>query len=99
MKLDVFDIAPNPTRVRLYLAEKVAAGAENDVAQSTVSLSDGEQKLPEVSKWRFLCDNLERPFHPRASPREISRCRPLEMTLDDYLGISTRRTSPARQRG
>jgi glutathione S-transferase len=50
MKLYVFIVAPNPTRVRLYLAEKVAAGAEIDVGQITVSLSDGEQKLPEHRK-------------------------------------------------
>lgn len=47
MKLYVFNVAPNPTRVRLYLAEKGAAGAQLDVAQVTVDLRAGEQKSPE----------------------------------------------------
>jgi glutathione S-transferase len=50
MKLYVFIVAPNPTRVRLYLAEKAAAGAEIDVDEITVSLSEGEQKLPQHLK-------------------------------------------------
>ncbi|MCP3983411.1 MAG: glutathione S-transferase family protein [bacterium] len=50
MKLYVFIVAPNPTRVRLYLAEKAAAGAEIDVEQITVSLRDGEQRLSEHLK-------------------------------------------------
>ncbi len=47
MKLYVFPVAPNPTRVRLYLAEKAAAGAEIDVREIMVNLREGEQKLPE----------------------------------------------------
>ncbi len=47
MKLYVFPVAPNPTRVRLYLAEKAAAGAEIDVREVMVNLREGEQKLPE----------------------------------------------------
>jgi glutathione S-transferase len=47
MKLYVFRVAPNPTRVRLYLAEKEAAGTRIDVDEVTVSLLAGEQKRPE----------------------------------------------------
>jgi glutathione S-transferase len=47
MKLYVFPVAPNPTKVRLYLAEKAAGGAEIDLPQVTVSLPEGEQKSPE----------------------------------------------------
>lgn len=44
MKLYVFPIAPNPTRVRLYLAEKAAAGAPLPVEEVTVDLLAGEQR-------------------------------------------------------
>jgi glutathione S-transferase len=47
MKLYVFPVAPNPTRVRLYLAEKAAAGTKIAVDEVTVSLPKGEQRLPE----------------------------------------------------
>ena len=47
MKLYVFIVAPNPTRVRLYLAEKAAAGTAIPVTQVMVNLPKGEQKLPE----------------------------------------------------
>ena len=46
MKLYAFMIAPNPTRVRLYLAEKAAGGARIDVVEAMVDLRAGEQKLP-----------------------------------------------------
>ena len=46
MKLYVFRVAPNPTRVRLYLAEKAAAGTVIDVEQVSVSLIEGEQRQP-----------------------------------------------------
>jgi len=46
MKLYVFAIAPNPTRVRLYLAEKRAAGGTPDVEEVQVNLRSGEQKTP-----------------------------------------------------
>jgi len=46
MKLYVFPVAPNPTKVRLYLAEKRAAGAAIDVEEVAVSLIEGEQKQP-----------------------------------------------------
>lgn len=44
MKLYVYSIAPNPTKVRLYLAEKRAGGAQLDVEEITVDLRRGEQK-------------------------------------------------------
>jgi glutathione S-transferase len=47
VRLYVFPIAPNPTRVRLYLAEKRAAGGALDVEEVTVDLRAGEQKKPE----------------------------------------------------
>ncbi|MGE0824007.1 MAG: glutathione S-transferase N-terminal domain-containing protein [Candidatus Binatia bacterium] len=48
MKLYVFQIAPNPTKVRLYLAEKAVAGAVIDLPQVSVNLVKGEQKKPEL---------------------------------------------------
>ncbi len=47
MKLYVFIVAPNPTRVRLYLAEKAAAGTPIELEQVMVNLREGEQSLPE----------------------------------------------------
>ena len=47
MKLYVFPIAPNPTRVRLYLAEKRAAGGSPRIEEVQVNLRGGEQKTPE----------------------------------------------------
>ena len=47
MKLYVFMVAPNPTRVRLFLAEKRAAGAEIDLPEITVNMAKGEHKQPE----------------------------------------------------
>jgi glutathione S-transferase len=44
MKLYVFPVAPNPTKVRLYLAEKRAAGARLDVEERQVDLTAGEQR-------------------------------------------------------
>ena len=44
MKLYWFPIAPNPTRVRLYLAEKGAAGGRCDVEEVQVDLRRGEQR-------------------------------------------------------
>lgn len=44
MKLYVYSIAPNPTKVRLYLAEKRAGGAGLDVNEVIVDLRHGEQK-------------------------------------------------------
>jgi len=44
MKLYCFPIAPNPTRVRLYLAEKRAAGGTLDVSEQQVDLRAGQQR-------------------------------------------------------
>lgn len=46
MKLYVFPVAPNPTKVRLYLAEKAAGGALIDLPQMIVNLQAGEHKEP-----------------------------------------------------
>ena len=47
MKLYVFPVAPNPTKVRLYLAEKAAGGARIDLPEVMVNLREGEQRRPE----------------------------------------------------
>ena len=47
MKLYVFPVAPNPTRVRLYLAEKREAGGAIELEEARVSLPRSEQKSPE----------------------------------------------------
>lgn len=43
MKLYSFPVAPNPTRLRLYLAEKRQAGSELDIEEVTVNLREQEQ--------------------------------------------------------
>jgi glutathione S-transferase len=47
MKLYMFQVAPNPTKVRLYLAEKAAGGTKIDVTEVRVNLPKGEQRQPE----------------------------------------------------
>jgi glutathione S-transferase len=47
VKLYCFPVAPNPTRVRLTIAEKRAAGGHLDVEEVPVSLIEGQQKSPE----------------------------------------------------
>jgi glutathione S-transferase len=47
MKLFFFPVAPNPTRVRLYLAEKAAGGHPIELTQELVQLPRGEQRAPE----------------------------------------------------
>ena len=47
MKLFVFPVAPNPTRVRLFLAEKRQAGAEFEIEEVMVDLRKQEQRSPE----------------------------------------------------
>ena len=47
MKLYCFPVAPNPTKVRLFLAEKAAAGRPLNVEEVTVSLPEGEQNAAE----------------------------------------------------
>lgn len=46
MKLYFFPIAPNPTKVRLYVAEKRAAGGKLDLTEELVDLPKGEQRKP-----------------------------------------------------
>ena len=50
MKLYSFPVAPNPTRLRLYTAEKREAGAEFDVEEVSVNLREQEQRSPEHLK-------------------------------------------------
>ena len=47
MKLFVFPVAPNPTRVRLFLAEKRDAGADFEIEEVMVDLRKQEQRSPE----------------------------------------------------
>lgn len=47
MKLYCFMVAPNPTKVRLYLAEKAAGGCSMPVEEVEVSLIEGEQRKAE----------------------------------------------------
>ena len=46
MKLYWFQVAPNPTKVRLYIAEKNAEGAAINVESVVVKLPQGEQRAP-----------------------------------------------------
>ncbi len=50
MKLYVFPVAPNPTRVRLYLAEKSGGGAEFDIEEVMVNLPEKQQQSREHLK-------------------------------------------------
>lgn len=50
MKLYMFRVAPNPTRVRLCIAEKAAAGTAVDVEEVVVKLPKGEQNNPDFLK-------------------------------------------------
>lgn len=47
MKLYTFPFAPNPAKVRLYLAEKAQAGCAIELEEVTVSLIEGEHKKTE----------------------------------------------------
>ena len=48
MRLYYFPIAPNPTKVRLYLSEKSSLGHPIELAEEVVvSLAEGEQRSPE----------------------------------------------------
>ncbi len=47
MKLYVCPVAPNPTKLRLYVAEKIAGGAKLNLAERVVDLRAGEQKTAE----------------------------------------------------
>lgn len=50
MKLYVFPVAPNPTRLRLYVAEKREGGARFDLEEATVNLREQEQKAADHLK-------------------------------------------------
>ena len=50
MKLYIFPVAPNPTRLRLYIAEKRNAGTVIDIEEITVSLLENEQQSEEHLK-------------------------------------------------
>jgi glutathione S-transferase len=47
MKLYFFPVAPNPTKIRLYLAEKAAGGTRIPITEVLVDLRAGEQNGPE----------------------------------------------------
>lgn len=47
MRLYWFQVAPNPTKVRLYVAEKNAGGAGIELEEVVVKLPKGEQNSPE----------------------------------------------------
>ena len=47
MKLYTFPVAPNPTKVRLYLAEKAAAGCRIPLEEISVNLIEKSQHSPE----------------------------------------------------
>jgi len=47
VKLYFFPVAPNPTKVRLYLAEKSARGCKIELDEIAVNLPEGEHKKPE----------------------------------------------------
>ncbi|MBW2275737.1 MAG: glutathione S-transferase family protein [Deltaproteobacteria bacterium] len=47
MRLYYFPVAPNPTRLRLYLAEKAQGGCEIALEYVQVHLPNGEQNSPE----------------------------------------------------
>lgn len=47
MKLYMVPLAPNPTRVMLYIAEREALGVDLGVEQVVVNPNKGEQKAPE----------------------------------------------------
>jgi glutathione S-transferase len=50
VKLYVFPVAPNPTRVRLYLAEKSGGGADFDIEEVMVNLPQKQQQSREHLK-------------------------------------------------
>lgn len=47
MKLYMFQVAPNPTRVRLYVAEKAEAGTQMPIEEVPINLPKGEQRTEE----------------------------------------------------
>jgi glutathione S-transferase len=49
IKLYFSHVAPNPTKIRLYLAEKAAGGAQIPMTEVLIDLRTGEQNSPEHS--------------------------------------------------
>lgn len=47
MKLYMFQVAPNPTRVRLYIAEKAEAGTPMPIEEVSLNLPKGEHRSEE----------------------------------------------------
>ena len=47
MKLYWFRVAPNPTRVRLCIAEKQAAGSDIEIQSVVIKIVKGEGQTPE----------------------------------------------------
>ena len=47
MKLFISPVAPNPTKVALYLAERSELGAKIELEQQVVNLAEGENKTPD----------------------------------------------------
>ena len=83
MKLYVFQVAPNPTKVRLYVAEKNAAGDELPVDEISVNIPEGEARTPE-----FLKKNP----HGQLPVLELDdgRCFAESLAIIEYLGIDFR---------
>ena len=54
MKLFTQRVAPNPTKLELYLAEKAAMGCVIPLERVAVNLMKGEQRLPEFAALNSL---------------------------------------------
>ncbi|GIS70039.1 MAG: hypothetical protein CM1200mP9_08600 [Gammaproteobacteria bacterium] len=78
MKLYVFQVAPNPTKVRLYVAEKNALGDELPVEEVSVNIPEGEARTPE-----FLAKNP----HGQLPVLELDdgRCFAESLAIIEYL--------------
>ena len=78
MKLYVFQVAPNPTKVRLYVAEKNALGDELPVEEVPVNIPEGEARTPE-----FLTKNP----HGQLPVLELDdgRCFAESLAIIEYL--------------
>ena len=78
MKLYVFQVAPNPTKVRLYVAEKNALGDELPVEEVSVNIPEGEARTRE-----FLAKNP----HGQLPVLELDdgRCFAESLAIIEYL--------------
>ena len=52
MKLYMVPLAPNPTKVMLYIAERAAAGTELPIQQIVVNTVKGRHRSPSI--WRAI---------------------------------------------